>query len=503
MIRRTLLALLAATSPAAAQTTRPNILFIMTDDHASAAISAYGGKLNSTPRLDALARDGVRFDRCYATNAICSPSRATILTGKYSHRNGVLAFDRFDGGQPTVAKLLRTAGYHTGVVGKWHLASDPTGFDVWDILPGQGLYNDPVFYDASGRRRVKGYATDVTTDRAIEFLEKRPADKPFFLMAHHKAPHRPFQPSERYRAAFAGKTFPEPATLFDDFATRTDGIRINRMRIADLTNGDLKLPPPADLKGDELAKWKNTAPQSVTVDGIALAGDALVRWKYQRYMQDYLACVQSVDDNVGRLVDWIDSHGLRENTIVIYTSDQGFFLGEHGLFDKRYMYEPSWRMPFLVRWPGVARAGGVATGLTINCDFAPTFLAAAGLPTPADMQGVSLVPLLQGDAPADWRKSVYYRYYIAGEEHDTSPHYGVATDRFKLIYYDTRDAWELYDTKADPDEVRNVYADPAMAGTFAELKFELTRLRAQYGDDDSVKWKPRTTGGTGDGKGNE
>jgi arylsulfatase A-like enzyme len=470
-------------------TPRPNIVFIMTDDHAAAAMSCYGSVVNQTPRLDKLASEGVRFDRCFATNSICSPSRATILTGKYSHLNGVRAFDKFDGSQPTVAKYLRAAGYYTGIIGKWHLVSDPTGFDVWNILPGQGLYYDPIFYDATKRERVKGYATDLITDRAIEFLKDRPKDKPFFLMCHQKAPHRPFQPDERHRAMFKGKTFPEPPTLWDDYSTRSDGLKQNAMSIArDMTRNDLKLEPPTGLSADEKTAWLAVAPMEVeiAVNGAkkTLRGNELVRWKYQRYMQDYLACVASVDDNVGRLVDWIDANRLRENTIVIYTSDQGFFIGEHGLFDKRYMYEPSIQMPFIVRWPGVVKAGTVEKAMAINADFAPTFLTAAGVPVPAEMQGRSLVPVLEAETPADWRKSFYYRYYIEGGEHNTAAHYGIRTETHKLIYYYTKDQWELYNLAADPNELHNLYDDPKQEALIGKLKTELQQLRRDFRDSD-------------------
>jgi arylsulfatase A-like enzyme len=483
------LALLSRPASAQPVADRPNILFIMTDDHSANAISCYGSAVNQTPNLDRLANQGVRFDRCFATNSICSPSRATILTGKYSHLNGVRAFDKFDGSQPTVAKELQAAGYYTGIIGKWHLVSDPTGFDVWNILPGQGLYYDPVFYDANKREKVKGYATDLITDRAIEFLKDRPKDKPFFLMCHHKAPHRPFQPDEKHRAMFADKTFPEPATLWDDYSTRTDGLKQNAMSIArDMTRNDLKLEPPANLSADEKATWLAVAPKEVeiTIKGEKklLTGDDLIRWKYQRYMQDYLACVASVDDNVGRLVDWLDANGLRDNTIVIYTSDQGFFIGEHGLFDKRYMYEPSIQMPFLVRWPGVVKPGTVERAMTTNVDFAETFLDAAGAKVPDDMQGRSLVPVLKGQIPADWRTSFYYRYYIAGGEHNTAGHYGIRTEMHKLIYYYTKDQWELYDLVADPNELHNLYGDPKQAELIKSLKTQLEQLKRDVKDND-------------------
>ena len=310
----------------------------MTDDHAAHAISAYGSKVNQTPHLDRLAKEGALFTNVFATNSICTPSRAAILTGQYSHLNGVTMFNRFDSGRMTVARLLQQGGYHTGMIGKWHLGSDPQGFDRWEIFPGQGDYVDPVLYTATSEKKYTGrYATDVVTDLALDFIDKRPTDKPFFLMLHHKAPHRPWTPNAAHGAEFSTKTIPEPATMWDDYKGRTDALHENKQRLTDLTPTDVKQDPPAGL-----------------------TGDALTRWKYQRYMQDYLATVQSVDDNVGRVLDALDKAGLGRNTIVIYTSDQGFFLGDHGLFDKRFMYEESIRMPFLVRWPagdqGRARA---------------------------------------------------------------------------------------------------------------------------------------------------
>ena len=441
---------------------RPNILFIMADDHAAHAISSYGSTINQTPQLDRLALQGMRFDRMFAVNSICTPSRATVLTGKYSHINGVPVFNRFDGSQPTVAKYLQAAGYYTGIIGKWHLESDPTGFDKWTILPGQGDYFNPTFLEAGGKRVIKGYVTDITTDLSIDFLKNRPQDKPFFLMCHHKAPHRNWQPDAKHKAMFAGKVIPEPPTLRDDGVGRTDAIRECKQKVLEnLSPNDTKGAPPAGMSGDELLKWK-----------------------YQRYMQDYLACVQSVDDNVGRLLDYLDEAGLAANTLIIYTSDQGFFLGDHGLYDKRFMYEESIRMPFLVRWPGVVKPGSVQAAMGINPDFAPTFLEAAGLPVPADMQGRSLMPLFKGKVPADWRGSWYYRYYHDPGDHNTRAHYGVRTTTHKLIYFWKKDQWEMYDLVADPGEMHNLYSDPAQAETVSKLKAELYRLKKELKDDD-------------------
>lgn len=468
---------------------RLNILFIMSDDHAAHAISAYGSRVNHTPNLDRLANAGMRFDNCFCVNSICSPSRATILTGKYSHLNGVPTFNRFDGSQPTVAKHLQAAGYHTGMIGKWHLGSDPTGFDEWQVLPGQGAYFNPAFIDRQGRHEIKGYATDIITDLAIRFLEERPKDRPFFLMCHHKAPHRPWEPDERHRALFAGRVIPEPATLRDDYAGRTDALRECQQKVfEDLTRNDLKLTPPPELKGAARSQWLSVKPKEVEIEVAGqkevLRGAALDAWKYQRYMQDYLACVQSVDDNVGRLLNWLDQHGLGTSTVVIYTSDQGFFLGDHGLYDKRFMYEASLRMPFLVRWPGVTPPHSQQAALAINPDFAPTLMEIAGLAVPPEMQGRSLVPLLRGVAPADWRTSFYYRYYHDPGDHNTRAHYGMRTQTHKLIYFWKKNQWELFDLATDPDEMHNLYTEPASQKLVSELKTELYRLKREVRDDD-------------------
>ncbi len=488
---------------------KPNIIFIMSDDHAAHAISAYGSRINRTPHLDRLAREGLRFNRCFAVNSICTPSRATILTGKYSHKNGVPVFNPLDGSQHTVAKILQANGYHTLMIGKWHLGSDPTGFDHWEILPGQGRYVNPVLYDRDGARSYNGYVTDVVTDLALGALEKRPTDKPFFLMLHHKAPHREWTPNARYREEFSRRKIPEPKTLRDNYATRTDALREQKQSVFhDLTRFDLKLPPPPELKGAERNQWVGVKPTEVEIeiDGHkkVLKGSELNDWKYQRYMQDYLGCVQSVDDNVGRVLDWVDSHQLRENTLIIYTSDQGFFLGDHGMYDKRFMYEESIRMPFLVRWPAGIAKRGTNDRLINNCDFAPTFLQVAGVPIPSDIQGRSLLPLFAGEKPSDWRTSLYYRYYHDPGHHDTRAHLGVRTDRYKLIHFWKKDQWECFDLKKDPYELKNIYSQPKAQPVVAQLKSELARLKQTLGDNDEFaevqpsggvdgppkKWKP-------------
>jgi arylsulfatase A-like enzyme len=479
----------AADKPAPA---RPNIIFIMADDHAAHAISAYGSKINQTPNLDRLAKEGMRLQNCFVVNSICAPSRACILTGKYSHINGVTVFNRFDGSQPTVAKMLQKGGYYTGMIGKWHLVSDPTGFDYWNILPGQGKYHDPDFIEMGNKKVMPGYATDIITDLSIEFLKNRPKDRPFFLMCHHKAPHRPWEPDDKHAHMYDDVAIPEPETFNDEqsnYSTRSDAAREATMRIdRNLNRTDLKVPPPPGLKGKELAQWRQTVDMEmeVTVHGEKkkLTGQELKKWKYQKYIKDYLRCIASVDDNVGRLLDYLDQAGLTENTIVIYTSDQGFFLGDHDWFDKRFMYEESLRMPFLIRYPKKIKPGTVNQDMILNVDFAPTWLDYAGLPIPSEIQGRSFRPLLEGKHPRDWRKTMYYRYYHYPQDHRVQQHYGVRNDRYKLIYYHRINQWELFDLKKDPHELNNVYADPSYAGTIKELKREMESLRKELNDHD-------------------
>ena len=471
---------------------RPNILYIMTDDHAAHAIGAYGSRVNHTPNIDRIARQGALLTSVFATNSICTPSRAVILTGQYSHLNGVTVFNRFDSARMTVARLMQRGGYHTGMIGKWHLGSDPVGFDRWEILPGQGAYFNPIFYTAAAETTYVGrYATDVITDRALDFLKTRPRGKPFFLMVHHKAPHRPWEPDSGHAAHFTDRHIPEPVTFRDDYSTRTDALHENEQRVAkDLTNRDLKVTPPPALNGSALQAWRALKPDSVVtvVDGhsVTLRDDALVRWKYQRYMQDYLATVQSVDDNIGRLLAYLDSTGLARNTMIIYTSDQGFFLGDHGLFDKRFMYEESIRMPFVVRWPARIAPGTRSNLMALNVDFAPTFLDAAGLPPSAEMQGRSLLPILLRQKAAGWRTSMYYRYYHDPGDHNTRVHYGVRTRTHKLIYYWKKNQWELFDLVNDPHELHNLYGQPGMQARTAALKAELLRLKRELHDDDQL-----------------
>ena len=371
---------------------RPNILFIMADDHASHALSCYGSRINRTPNLDRLAREGIRFDNCFCTNSICAPSRAVILTGKYSHLNGVRDNSTtFDGTQQTFPKLLQAAGYQTAMIGKWHLKSEPTGFDYWDVLPGQGAYHNPAMIRLGERSRHEGYVTDIITDLTIDWLRtQRDPSRPFMLMCHHKAPHRNWQPDAGHQGMYADIEIPEPETFDDDYRTRSDAARQQKMSVLhDLTATDLKrVDPPEGLTQAELKSWK-----------------------YQRYIKDYLRCIASVDDNVGRLLGYLDETSLVDNTLVVYTSDQGFYLGDHGWFDKRFMYEESLRMPLLMRCPGMIRAGAASDALVTNVDFAPTFLDVAGAGEPTDMQGRSFVPILRGRKPSDWRQAVYYHYY--------------------------------------------------------------------------------------------
>ncbi len=472
----------------AAPATRPNILFIFSDDHAQHALSAYGSKVNQTPHLDKLAKGGIRFDHAFVTNSICTPSRAVVLTGKHSHANGTPVFNVFDGAQPTAAKMLQAAGYHTGMIGKWHLGSDPTGFDRWIILPGQGVYFNPDFLTPHGRVTIEGHCTPITTQLGIEFIETRPKDKPFFLMLHHKAPHRAWEPDPKNKELFKNKTFPEPATLWDDYATRPAALPENKQTIAnDLTRRDLKLEPPADIPaGPQRQQWLNAKPTEVEItlpNGTkqVLTGKELTKWKYQRYMQDYLACVQGVDDSVGEVLDYLDRTGLAQNTVVIYSADNGWYLGDLGMYDKRFMYEPGLHVPLLARGPGI-KPGASTKRFASNLDFAPTFLALAGLPVPADMHGRSLVPLFRGETPADWPTSFYYRYYHDPGHHNTRSHYGVRTATHKLIHYWKKDMWELFDLVKDPTEQKNLIDDPTQKNRIAELKAEIVRLQKRFGD---------------------
>ncbi len=475
-----------------AQQRPPNILFLFSDDLTCQAISAYGDKrqLLNTPNMDRIGREGMRFDRCLVTNSICGPSRATILTGKYSHLNGFYnnSNSRFDSSQQTFPKLLQRAGYSTAVIGKWHLMSDPTGFDYWQILPGQGIYYNPPMNDQGKPVKHSGYTTDVITDLSLEWLKNRDKSKPFLLMSQHKAPHREWAPAVRHLGWDKDRQYPEPETLFDDYQGRSKAVSDHDMGLdRTFTDLDAKFRPSPNMTPEQLKAWNAYyEPRNDAFQKAKLTGKDLVRWRYNRYMHDYLACVKGVDENIGRMLDFLDSEGLAENTIVICSSDQGFFLGEHGWFDKRWIFEESLRTPLLVRWPSVIKPGGVSSNIVSLVDFAETFLDVAGVPIPADMQGHSLLPLFKGQTPTDWRKSLYYHYYEFPVPHRVRPHYGVITDRYKLIHYYKPDVddWELLDRQADPLEVKNFYSDPAYAETVKELHAELDRLRKEVKETD-------------------
>ena len=492
---------------------RPNILFIMTDDHTTQAMSCYGGRLIQTPNMDRIAGEGIRFDNCYATNALSGPSRACILTGKFSHENGFTDnASIFDGDQQTFPKLLQQAGYQTAIVGKWHLISEPQGFDYWSVLSGQGEQGDyysPDFWEKDGdtTRNVtcEGYVTEVVTDKAISYIQGRDKDRPFCLMLHQKAPHRNWMPSPKNLGIFNDTVFPEPENLFDDYSGRGEAARSQDMSLEHTftEDWDLKL-----LTGDEMrANPSNHLAQvylrmpedvqrkwdSVYAGRIAeyrsgkLSGKELVRWKYQQYMRDYLATVLSVDEGIGRVLECLEKEGELDNTIVVYTSDQGFFLGEHGWFDKRFMYEECQRMPLIVRYPKAIKAGSVSSALCMNVDFAPTFLDFAGVEIPSDIQGESLKRVLEngGKTPEDWRKAVYYHYYEYPAEHSVKRHYGIRTNDFKLIhFYNDIDQWEMYDVKKDPKEMSNIFDSEEYASTRESLHTLLREVQKQYGDDD-------------------
>ena len=487
---------------------RPNIVFIFSDDHAVNAISAYGSRLADvapTPSIDQLAKEGAVFFNSFCGNSICGPSRATILTGKHSHKNGFMRNgNKFDASQWTVAKALQAGGYNTAIIGKWHLSSDPVGFDFWEVLPGQGSYYNPVFIQMDGQRqRFEGYATDLTTDKALAWLDSRDKAKPFFLMCQHKAPHRTFAPPLRFLDAFDDVEIPEPENLFDSYANRSRTLAMNEMeidrhfdwaydaKVRKDERGDVVLPKP-DRYGtpeynrmtpEQKKTWNDHfGPHNQQFLREFASGDMshedVVRWKYQRYMRNYLGTVKAVDENVGRMLDYLDENELSENTVVIYSSDQGFFLGEHGWYDKRWMFEESFKMPFLIRWPGVIEPGSKPMELIQNIDYAPTFLEIAGLDTPDEVQGDSIVPIFDG-AVKGWRRSLYYTYYELGE-HAVPQHFGVRTDRHKLIYFPKTDEWNLFDLKRDPAEMKSVFDSPVYRRVRESMVAEFQHLRKQY-----------------------
>lgn len=486
-----------ACSPA--KTNQPNIIFIISDDHAEQAISAYGHGLNQTPNIDRLAKKGVRFTNATVTNSICAPSRAVILTGKHSHKNGLINNEvTFDGSQATFPKLLKEAGYHTAIVGKWHLKSEPTGFDQWMVLPGQGEYYNPDFRTSEGIIRIPGYVTDIITEKSLEWLDNiKKQDKPFCLMVQHKAPHRNWMPAPEYLNQFDNTEIPVPDNFFDDYSTRGRAAREQEMEIDKIMNRgyDLKLTTPGTddiikdgwgdswdrMNPDQLKKWKNAYhDKNEAFNKAQPEGKELALWKYKRYMQDYLSTIQSVDDGVGQILDYLDQSGLAENTIVVYTSDQGFYLGEHGWFDKRFMYEESLSTPLLMRYPKAVKQGWVCDKMVQNLDFAQTFLDYAGVEAPKEMQGMSMRPVLE-QTGGEWRDAIYYQYFEYPGIHAVKRHYGISTERYKLIhFYFDNDEWEFYDLQNDPHEMNNRYADPEYATIIEDLKTRLTELRQQY-----------------------
>ena len=481
---------------------RPNILFIMSDDHGYQAVSAYGYGLNHTPNIDRIAAEGAIFTRATVTNSICAPSRAVLLTGKHSFINGkVDNVQPFNWDQPNFPKLLQANGYQTAMIGKIHLDGLPQGFDYSMVLPGQGEYYNPDFLVNGERQHFEGYVTDITTEYALKWLdEMRDKDKPFCLLYHQKAPHRNWKPAEKYLNLFDDKEFEPPATFFDDYSGRGTAAHEQEMKIDGeaMWGHDFKLlvAPNGDSTNfvnqlkrftpEQREKWLAAyTPKNEAMKAANLTGKDLAIWKFNRYIKDYLRTVQSVDDGVGEVLDYLDQHGLAENTIVVYTSDQGFYLGEHGWFDKRFMYEESFRTPLLMRYPKEIKAGTEISSLVQNLDFAPTLLDYAGVETPVEMQGESFRDLVSG-ATDEWRDAVYYTYYEYPSVHMVKRHYGVATDRYKLMhfYYDI-DEWELYDLVEDPNELKNVYDDPAYSTVQAMMHEKLDSLRSYYGDSDA------------------
>lgn len=500
---------LALSSTLAFAAERPNILFIFSDDHSPNAIGAYNGwlaDLDPTPHIDRLAAEGALFERSFCTNSICGPSRAVILTGKHSHINGFRSNgNQFDPSQPTFPKQLRSSGYETAIIGKWHLGSKPTGFDYWRVLPGQGVYYNPRFVTPDGPVTIEGHCTEIVTDLAEAWLRnERSDDKPFLLMCQHKAPHRNWMPAPEHLSLWADTEIPEPPTLFDQWEDNASPAREQQMSIADDLDLEYDLfvtgisakqgRGSRDVSGRKNLEQMNPE-QRLAWDAAyeeenrqfaadPPKGKALIRWKMQRYLKNYLRCVRGVDDSVGRLVDLLDELGLAENTIVIYSSDQGFYLGDHGWFDKRWMYDESMAMPLIVRWPGVTEPGSRVKQLVQNLDYAPTLLDVAGETPSETLQGTSLVPLLRGETLTEWRDALYYHYYDGPPAiHHVAKHYGVRTESHKLIYFYENDEWELYDLVNDPDELTNVFGKPGYESITASLKTRLRELREQYGDN--------------------
>jgi len=519
-VKTCLLALFVCQVVAPADATeQPNILFIFSDDHAPHAIGAYNGwlkEVDPTPNIDKLAKQGMLFENSFCTNSICGPSRAVILSGKHSHKNGFMNNgNSFDWDQQTFAKVLQKSGYNTAIYGKSHLKGAPQGFDDWKVLPGQGLYYNPDMKTPKGMKRIEGHCTDIVTDLAIEWLKVgREDNKPFCLMVQHKAPHRNWMPAERHLHLYDDIEIPYPNTLFDKWHDNAPPARFQELEIDRHMhlNFDLFVDLTADFPGNEFvgrfdrSAWRNL--QRMTVEQtkawrdaygakdaefhrLNLQADELVRWKYQRYAKNYLRCVKGVDESVGRLMATLDQMDLDENTVVIYSSDQGFFIGDHGWYDKRWMYEESLKMPFICKWPGVTKPGSRVKELIQNLDYGETFIEMAGAKIPDDMQGKSLVPLLKGEHPDDWRKSIYYHYYEYPSVHMVPRHYGVRTEQYKLIYFYQFDEWEFYDLKADPDELQNKYENKEYADQIAVCKKELARLRKHYDDQSDTGIMPK------------
>ncbi len=478
---------------------KPNIIFIMTDDHAYQAISSYSGKLNKTPNIDRIANEGVLFTNSFVTNSICAPSRAVMLTGKFSHMNGHLTnSEKFDGTQTTFPKLLRQAGYQTAMIGKWHLGSDPTGFDYWNILPGQGDYYNPDFIEMGEKKQIEGYVTNLITDVALNWLNNRAKDKPFCMLLHHKAPHRCWMPDTLHLDLYNDVKFPLPDNFYDDYEGRLAAAQ-QQMHMKDFCPvNDLKmLDKEGEIQGslrkffesqigrmnpEQRAAWDKAYEKEIKFYKEAnLKGRELLEWNYQRYLEDYLRCIASVDDNVGRVLNYLDENGLAENTLIVYTSDQGFYLGEHGWFDKRFMYEESFRTPLMMKLPSQIKQGRVDK-LVQNIDYAPTFLALAGVEIPEEIQGKSLIPLLTGEV-TDWRNSVYYHYYEYPGPHSVKRHYGIRTERYKLIhFYNDIDQWELYDLQNDKGENINLYGREELKEITESLHKQLNELQFHYQD---------------------
>jgi arylsulfatase A-like enzyme len=479
----------------AKKTTRPNILFIMSDDHTTQAISAYDSiyaRFFPTPNIDRIADEGIRFDNVYCANAICGPSRAIIVSGKYSHQNGYYKNERgghFNPDQWTFPEELHRHGYTTAMLGKWHLGTTPRGFDyyMYHNNPGQqGYYWNPV-YDYNGKQvRIEGYATNITTDSALAWLDRvKDSTKPFLMLLHYKAPHRSWITDKKYENMYPDVEMPYPKTFNDDYKTREKTAGDAWMTMDYLNHYDMKLSPPEELRGEELQKWYsygNLKGEAWMPPGCKTTEEAR-KWKYQRFIKDYLACVRSVDDNVGRVLDFLDKNDLADNTIVVYTGDQGFYLGDHGFFDKRFIYDPSFRMPLLMKYPAGVQKGQSSQELISNVDFAPTLLDFAGIKAPPEVQGVSFKKMAEGKTVIQWRDAVYFHYYEWPVWHHVQPHYGMRTKRYKLAhFYYNMDVWELYDLMKDPDELHNVYYDQEYHDIALDLKKQLNELMKQVGD---------------------